>query len=485
MGEAVIWWVAALVAVVAVGLLMARLRRKAAPRLPAPDAADGSVAPRSVAEAAAPVGVPPAPRVDAPAVAAAPVGSAVTPPAAHPVVPPPAEPARAQLAAEPAADAAPRVVERPRLPALPKVARFELRESGRCLLALERAAPTAWPAATALACTPVQRELLSGLLARASELDGAADAERLYRVELPLGAALALARGSDVAKPEAVPGAALDAAAAADFAAAALALQAARAALPALRAQVGEAKTVVAALHPKLIASTEGRIKSLVQDLARYLRETEENYAGAIRKPVFVTRVDAACAQAAALWQTALGTAEGARTSIQAQARAPRFGEVQLEKSLAALRELQGQRRVLDAAARILAGWEQLRLLLGDAAPGGAALLKDAGSALAGADASDAGLAATLSACLDTAAVPDYVGKAEFNANRKATRELLASFEPGAFAAPSAAVAQAAQALDAGFAGRAAQVLLLKLDAAARVVEVREPAAGLTSPAAG
>jgi hypothetical protein len=488
-GEVAVWWVVALVAVVVAAVVIGRQRRKGAAATPDraadPTGAADHAEPAEAAEpgppamVAAEVAAPPEP-------AAAPVSRAEpVPPAAPPaIVPPPAEAARPQVAAAPAAAAAPRVVERPRAPALPKVARFELREHRRCLIGLERAAPAAWAAASPLASTPVQRELLSDLLVRAAELDGVAAAELVYAVDVPADAALALARGAGAPGLESVPRAAIDATAAANFAAAALALQAARAALPALRAQVGEAKVTVAALHPKLVATTEGRVKSLVQDLARYLREAEENYAGAIRKPVFISRIDSACEQAAAVWQGALTLAANARATIEVQTGAPRFGEVQLEKSLTALRELQGQRRVLDAAARILAGWEQLRLLLGDPAPGGAALLKDVAAALAEAAGLDGRLAAALAASLDAAKAPDYVGKAEFNANRNAARELLGSLAPETLAAPGATVRHAIAALDAGFAGRAAQALLLKVDAAARVVEVRE-AAGLTSPAAG
>lgn len=472
MGESVVWWIVAGVAIVVVGVIVARLRGKRAEEPRVEPTAPGPVAPPAmpvVAEA-----VPVAASIEAaPAVVPQAAPTPAAPPSIAPAPPP--VPQRPKVASAPAAEAAPRVVERPRAPALPRVARFELREPGRCLLAVERAAPSAWSAAGLLASTPVQRELLSALLARAGELDGAQDAEPVYAVHLPAGATLLLARGG-AAAPESSPRGAIELVAAADFAAAALALQAARAALPALRGRIGEAKTVVAALHPKLVAATEGRVKSLVQDLARYLREAEENYAGAIRKPAFLSRVDAACEQAASVWQAAIGASAAAREMIETQARAPRFGEVQLEKSLAALRELQGQRRVMDAAARILAGWEQLRLLLGDAAPGGIVLLKEAGAALAAAAEADGRLATVLSAALDNAKAPDYVGKAEFNANRNAARELLPSLAPAALAAPSTALAHAATTLEVGVAGRAAQALLLKVDAAARVIEVREAA---------
>src|SRR5204862_7211032 len=69
----------------------------------------------------------------------------------------------------------------------------------------------------------------------------------------------------------------------------------------------------------------------------------------------------------------------GARGELERLANAQRYGEMQLEKTVAHLRELHGQRRVQDAALRILAGLERLRLALGDAAaPAGAAMLRAA-----------------------------------------------------------------------------------------------------------
>lgn len=472
MGE-VVWLVVAVVAVGAIGLGWWMVRRQSS----------GEPAAMPTAAAAAPVEATPAVM---PTVAPPPAGVAAPAPAHH--EPPPAPPLAAPLpkvapalprtAAAPA-QTAPRVVDRPAAPALPKVARFELRDGDAGVLVLERAPAASWDRATTLVSTPVQRELLSDLMARARELDGAAAGDAVYAVRLAAGAALPLARsegapaGSSTFVSE--PPQALDPVAAANFAAAALALQAARVHLPALHGQVGETKTVAAALHPKLIAQTEGRLKSLVQDLARYLREAEENYAGAIRKPVFIGRVDGACEQALGVWQGALAAAAGARAQIETQVRAPRFGEVQLEKSLAALRDLQGQRRVLDAAARILAGWEQLRLLLGEPSADAAPALREAAAALAAACEADNRTATALGACIDVAKTPDYVGKAEFNANRSAAREVLAGFDTGGFAAAQASLERAGAALDAGFAGRVAQTLLLRLDAAARVVDVRVP----------
>jgi len=448
--------------------------------------------------AAAPVAV--APRAPEPPV--------VPPPTiAAPPAQPPARPPRPAVAGEarsvprkpPAPAAAPRpasaapVVEAPAArPVLPRVARFELRDAAaQPLLVVERASAETWATAAELASTPVQREQLGGMLAQAPQLDGAlSDATSgFYAVQLRAHCALALARvdssvASGPAGPTSVPALAIDAAQVASFAAAVLALQAARDALPGLHAQVAEAKTAVAGLHPKLVAQSEGRLKSLSQDLARYLREVEENYAGAIRKPVFIERVGVACGQAAALCEVAQAPAAAARAQLELQTQASRFGEVQLEKSLAALRELQGQRRVQDAAARILSGWEQLRLLLGEDTPVAARTLESAARALASGAQADQRLAAALDACVAAAKVPDYVGKAEFIANRSAARELSDTIKADALAGAAAALTKASAALAAGFAGHGAHRLLLRLDGAGRVLELRWPA-GPTSPAAG
>jgi hypothetical protein len=495
-----VWLAVVLVVAAAIGLAWRLLRRgpttPSTADIPDPAGAERAAAATDTSSPAA--ASDPAPPVAAGATARVHAPPESPPPAAGPVpaskpravpAPPRLAPTRPPQAssATPSplpASAAPRVAERPVLPALPKVARFELRWQGRSAVLLERAAASAWQGGAGLASTPVQRELLSGLLARASELDGSAAAEPVYAVHIAAGIALPLARcdRDDPDAPEALPAQAFDVAAAADFAAAALALQAARTALPDLRVQVGEAKAVTATLHPKWIVATEGRVKTLMQDLARYLREAEENYAGAIRKQVFIGRVDAAFEQAAAVCEAAHAAAATARAQIDVQARAARFGEVQLERSLAALRELHGQRRVLDAAARILSGWGQLRLLLGEAAPAAAGQVDEAAAALGAAADADLHLAARLRASIDAAKPPDYVGKAEFIAQRTAARELLAGFDAGSFAPAGAALARAQAALAAGFGAGAAQTLLLRLDDGGRVAEVRLPA---TEPAAG
>jgi hypothetical protein len=505
----VVWWLAAALVLIVAGLVAWMWARRRKPPQAEPAAAPvpeaivpAAATPRAAVAPVAPaVPVPPTPTVAAPA-----PKSAIKPPA-KPAAPParPAAvgearsaprkpPAPATPAAAPRPASAGPVVEAPAArPVLPRVARFELRDATpQPLLVVERASPETWAAAAELASTPVQRELLGGMLAQAPQLEGAAaDAQGgLYAVQLRERSALALARGDSTvapgpAGPVSVPAQAIDAAQVASFAAAALALQAARGVLPGLHAQVAQAKAAVAALHPKLVAQSEGRLKSLAQDLARYLREVEENYAGAIRKPVFIERVGIACGQAAALCDGAQAPAAAVRAQVEQQIAASRFGEVQLEKSLAALRELYGQRRIQDAAARILSGWEQLRLLLGQDAPAAAAAIGSAAQALAAGAQADQRLVEALEACLATAKVPEYVGKAEFIAHRGAAHELIAAIRADPLAGALGSLAMATAALAAGFAGHAAHRLLLRLDGAGRVLELRGAFAPAISPAAG
>jgi hypothetical protein len=479
------WWVWALLALVVAGgvgwMLKARGRT-------APSDATGAAPPPVPANVRAQPEAPPA--SPAPAARGGPIPAQAprpVPPAAPRPVAPRSVPTPAPVAAAPtpkAVAAAPMVVPPPARPTLPRVLRFELRDAQpQPVMVVERADGAAWDLAGDLPSTPVQRELLGGLLAQASQLAGTpADvAPACYAVHLRCGAAWALARGEiALGAMGVVPPGAIDPASAPDFAAATLALHAARRPLPELHAQVGETKTAAAALHPKLVAQTEGRAKSLMQDLTRYLREAEENYAGAIRKPVFLDRVTQACRQAAGLWQGAQAHAAAARSVLETQSRAPRFGEVQLERTVAALRELQGQRRVLDVAARLLSGWEQLSLLLGQPDDARGRALDDTAQALADGVAADRTLAAALSRCLDEAKAPEYVGKAEFTTNLVAGRELVEAIAKDALTVAGASLARAGAALVAPRADEDPLALLLQVDAQARVLAVREAA---TSPA--
>lgn len=475
------WWVVAVAVLVVAGWVGWRLTRRGR-------GAPAAEPPEAPVERTVPAPMPPAEPMAAPA-------ARVAPPAAEPAGLPAPRPVPARAAAPtpapsvqpsvpmPKTVAAEPVVERaPVRPALPRVPRFELLDArSEPVLVIDRADAAAWQQAAEFASTPVQRELLAGLLAQAPQLDGPSAADAAYRVRLRAAAALAVARG-EIEGPalKAVPAGAIDTDAAADFAAALLALHAARRSLPELRAQVGETKSVAAALHPKLVAQTDGRGKTLMQDLGRYLREAEENYAGAIRKPVFIDRVGQACQQAGALWQGVQAQAGAARAALDVQARAPRFGEVQLERTVAALRELHGQRRLLDVAARLLSGWEQLHMLLGQRDAQVATRLGDTRRALDEGVAADLARVAALTTCLDQAKAPDYVGKAEFTTHLQAARELLAGIAKDTMTGAATSLDRAAAELSAPAVDEPPLALLLQLDAQGHVVAVREP---VTSPA--
>lgn len=473
MGDAV-WLLVAVLALACAALVGLLLRKRRPPSLPiAPVAPPAEVA------------APPAARAEVPPPPAA--GPAAEPPAA-----PPAPAPRVPAAAAPAAVVAAPATRPPRsvAPAAPaplvaRAPRFVLRDAlpiGPVML-LERADAAAWAQGVPLEPTPMQRDALGALLAHADRLEAPAGAEAsapLFVVRLRGGTALPLARGELAGAPggdlQCEPPQAIDPTQAAGVAAIMLALHCGPAYLSGLRARVTETKSLAAALHPKLLAQSDGKLKSLLQDLTRYLREAEENYAGAIRKPVFIARVGDTTGHAEQLWRQTVEVAAAARAQIEAQAGASRFGEVQLEKTLSALRELQGQRRVLDVVARILAGWHLLRLALGESASGAAATLRAARASLEAGAAADRALATTVAACLDTAKVPDYVGKAEFVANRNAARELLARLDEASHAAAGQFLGQVVDAIEAGFAGRAPLALLLQLDAQGRATEVRAAA---------
>lgn len=478
MGDAM-WLLVAALALACAVLVWLLLRRRRPDSPPVQPEAPAAPPPPVVARTASVV--PPV----APPEAARP--SAAPPPPAQAVAPAPGPapgpaPAPATVVAPPSSGRAPRTVPTAPSTVVERAARFVLRDDPAQppVLLLERAAAAAWEGAAALEPTPMQRDALAALLAHADRLDAAPGSEAggdLFVVRLRADTALPLARGELSGPPggelQSEPPLALDAAGAASFAAIMLALHCGPAYLSGLRARVSETKSMTAALHPKLAAQGDGKLKALLQDLTRYLREAEENYAGAIRKPVFIARVGDTCTQAEALWRAVGDGLTAARAQLETQAAATRFGEVQLEKSLAALRELQGQRRVQDVAARILAGWHLLRLALGEASPGAAAVLGGARDVLRDAQASDAALAERLRACLDGAKVPDYVGKAEFVANRTAARELLQKIEAESLQPAVQYLAQVVAAIDAGFSGRAALGLLLRLDAQRHAVELR------------
>jgi hypothetical protein len=257
-----------------------------------------------------------------------------------------------------------------------------------------------------------------------------------YAVGFAAGTAIAVGRGDQAfmralasaagpAPPP--PGRWLDSTAATTLAATALAGLANERFLEALGDDVRDLKTELAALSPKLAALGDGRLKTLVQDLSRFAREARDNYASALGKAAFRERVDEAAERALGIWRDLVERTDGVRQQIDLLTRTQRFGEAQVDKALALLRELIDLERWQDISARTLAAAQVLRVVMGELpASGGADPLASAAAALqAGLD-QDLDQALRLSDCEKGARGDPYVGKAEFEANRAALRKLLA-----------------------------------------------------------
>ena len=345
------------------------------------------------------------------------------------------------------------------------------------MLALERAADPLWNAAATLELTTEQLAALSTLAARTTVTTDSvyaahfrdADPLRVARAQVPAG------NGH-----HAPPGPWLNAAASATFAGTGLAAWVGQHYLGDLLEQGNGVKAAVIAIPAKLASPADPRIKTLAQDLSRFARETRDNYAASIAKPLFVQRVADAAKQAATIRTTVQLHLAAARSQLDTLAKAPRYGEVQLEKTLVHLRELQGQRRVQDAALRILAGLERLRLALGDdGKPGGAAAMRATCSDVEAGFAQDLDLIQRLRACEEKAQGSSaYVGKGEFVANRAAARALLAKIEAESSQLALQQLAEVAAARASGFLdGRAASwTLLLRIDEQGQVSELRHTA---------
>lgn len=419
-----VWWLVAVLAVACVLLLIALLRRPRDSR-PAPSA---DPMPPAHAPAAA-AGSTPVP-MDPP-----PAGGGLAP------LPAPAGPARAPVAAL----VAPPVVRPP--PTTLVVARsrrYELRDaSPQPLLRVERAQAAAWQRAPLARITPMQREALAAALVHAPLLAPGAEPADLFALTLRAGSALALARGELAASLRTQPPLALDAAHGAPLAAIVLSARCAPVYLRGLRSTVAALQADSAGLLRQPAPGDE-RLRALLQDLSRYLREVEENHAGVIRKPVFVARVADFCVQAETQWRAAADAAGALRSRLQATwadaaARPGASGEWRDLWEAYATRQA-----VACASARVLTGWHALRLALGEAVPAATLVLRGALQALRSAAEADAALAG--------AVAPD---------SDLARRELQHTL----------------QAIDAGFAGEPELTLLLRLDSLGRVDEVRGPLA--------
>jgi len=390
------WWLVAVLALVCAALAGALWWRRR-PR-PGELAARGEPAARTEPR----VGMP-SPSTGAPGNALAPMPAAGAP-QRNPV---------AALVAPPAA----------RLPALlvaTRARRYELRDAAaEPVLALERARPDEWSRAARAMPTPMQCDALAAALSHASLLAAPAAAETdLYRLTLRAGIALPLARGElATAELRAVPAQALDAARSPALAAIVMALHCAPVYLRHLRREVAAIRADSAGWLRRS-SSADERLRALLQDLSRYLREVEENHAGAIRKPVFVARVADFCTQTEHQWRLA-------RDATDVLGRRQAGGED-------VVAELAQRRVVAHCAARMLAAWHGLRLALGDAEPAATLALRGTLQAL----------------------------RSEGDEHGEPAQRAL-----------SATI----QAIEAGFAGEAGLTLLLRLDSLGRVLELRGP----------
>lgn len=423
-----VWWLVAVLAVACVLLLVALLRRPR-PGRPAPLGAE--------AVPAEPPGA--GPRV--------PQVAAELPPAGGGLVPQPAP--AGSVRAPVAALVAPPAVKPPTTLVVARSRRYELRDaSPEPLLRVERAQASIWQRAPVARVTPMQREALAAALLHAPLLAPGADPADLFALTLRAGSALPLARGELEGTPAAVlraqPPQALDAAHGATLAAIVLSARCGPVYLRGLRSAVAalQADTIGLLRQP---APGDERLRSLLQDLSRYLREVEENHAGVIRKPVFVARVADFCVQAETQWRAAGDAAGALRSRLQATwpdaaARPGASGEWRALWEAYALRQA-----VACASARVLTGWHALRLALGEAVPAATLVLRGVLQSLRSAAEADTALSG--------AVAPD---------SDRAQRELLRTL----------------QAIESGFAGEPELTLLLRLDSLGRVDEVRGPLAG-------
>ena len=369
-----------------------------------------------VEKVAAPADVAPAP--GAPAVApirvAAPAPVAPGPPAAAKAAPAP--PVRPAPPPAPVALVPPTIIMVPPLrPAPPVVER---------VLALQSATEGEWASGVALPLSPVQSASVATAM-------GGEDTPAVHAIDFAPGASMAVAhadiafmRGLAAHAPAA--GRWLDGGAAAVVAAVSLCGLANERFLEPLGDEMRELKALLARLAPKVTGLADGRLKALVQDLSRFAREARENYASAIGKTAFRERIEEAAERTLMVWRDAVERIDATRGPLEALADAPRFGEVQIEKALALMRELQEQKRVQEIAARTLAAAHTLRIAVGDTlVPPAGDPLASAAAALRGSIDQDRDLFARLVDAEKAARGDPYVGKGEFEANRAALRKLL------------------------------------------------------------
>jgi hypothetical protein len=232
------------------------------------------------------------------------------------------------------------------------------------VLALEPAAEGDWAAGIALPLSPVQSTSVATALA-GEELTA------VYAIDFAPGATMSVARADlafmrNLAAGATSTGRWLDGSAAAVVAAVSLAGLANERFLESLGDEMRELKSLLAALAPKIDGLADGRLKALVQDLSRFAREARENYASAIGKAAFRERIEDAAERGLNVWRDAVERTDAARQPLETLSRAPRFGEVQVEKALQLMRALHEQKRIQEISARTLAAANTLRLAVGD-----------------------------------------------------------------------------------------------------------------------
>ena len=301
------------------------------------------------------------------------------------------------------------------------------------VLVLEKVDEAEWNAARPLVLSAVQGAAVASALTAATQ--PRPGESTVHAVRFDAGSAIRIARG-DIETLRAVaaacattaPGKArwLDSAAATALAANALAALASERWLDALGDEMRDLKASVAALPPKLVCQGEGRLKALLQDLSRFAREARDNYVSVIGKFAFRERVGEGCERAAAVWHELVVGTDALRQQLDGLARLSRFGEVQVQRSLALWRELQEQERLQEIAARVLAGMHTLRLALGDAVSGtGVDPLASAAAALQAGIDQDRGLAVRLAECEKEAKGDPYVGRPSSRPIAPRLRKLL------------------------------------------------------------